>query len=139
MSSRPVILIVDDEKNTREGLVRALHDCSEGGLAVTLAEMAFAGNLGLSACLEELPVEGAQALPAPALLFSESQSRLVAEVAPDKQTAFEAVLSKAAAPFALIGKVEAAPRLMITHNGKTVVNSDLTTLKNAWKKPLSGI
>lgn len=124
---------------TEQGLVRALHDCSEGGLAVTLAEMAFAGNLGLSACLEELPVEGAQALPAPALLFSESQSRLVAEVAPDKQTAFEAVLSKAAAPFALIGKVEAAPRLMITHNGKTVVNSDLTTLKNAWKKPLSGI
>ncbi len=122
-----------------QGLVRSMHDCSEGGLAVTLAEMAFAGNLGLTAALEELRGEGQDALSAPALLFSESQSRLVAEVAPDKQTAFEAVLSKAAAPFALIGKVENAPRLVITHNGGKVIDSDLASLKTAWKQPLSKI
>ena len=119
-------------------LVRAMHDCSEGGLAVALAEMAFAGNLGLSAQLEEVPAEGHD-LSVPALLFSESQSRLIVEVAPDKQTAFEAVLSKAAAPFAVIGQVEAAPRLTITHKGDTVIDSDLATLKTAWKQPLSKI
>ena len=119
-------------------LVRAMHDCSEGGLAVALAEMAFAGNLGLTARLEDVPTEGHD-LSTPALLFSESQSRLIVEITPDKQTAFEAVLSKAAAPFALIGKVEAAPRLTITHQGVTVINSDLAALKTAWKKPLAKI
>jgi phosphoribosylformylglycinamidine synthase len=119
------------------GLVRSMHDCSDGGLAVTLAEMAFAGELGLTARLEDIPVEGD--LTTPALLFSESQSRIVAEVAPGKQADFEAVLSKANAPFALIGQVETAPSLKITHNGKLVINSDLATLKTAWKKPLSKI
>ncbi len=121
-----------------DGLVRAMHDCSEGGLAVTLAEMAFAGNLGLFAALDSLPVEGGS-LPAPALLFSESQSRLVAEVAPVKQAAFEAALKKTGAPFAVIGKVESAPRLVITHKGRAVIDSELTALKNAWKKPLSKV
>ena len=32
---------------TTKGLVASCHDCSEGGLAVTLAEMAFAGGLGM--------------------------------------------------------------------------------------------
>ena len=121
-----------------QGLVRAMHDCSEGGLAVTLAEMAFAGNLGLTASLDALPTQGS-GLSVPALLFSESQSRIVAEVAPDKQAAFEATLKKASAPFAIIGKVEAAPRLVITRQGKTVIDSDLAALKNSWKKPLSKV
>ncbi len=121
-----------------QGLVRSMHDCSEGGLAVAAAEMAFAGNLGLRVNLEDLPVEG-PALAAPALLFSESQSRLLVEVAPDKQTAFEALLSKSGAPFACIGKVEPAPRLVIAHNGRTVIDGDLEAFKAAWKKPLAKI
>ena len=61
------------------------------------------------------------------------------EVAPNKQTAFEAALNKAAAPFALIGEVAAAPRLAITHKGRKVIDSDLASLKAAWKQPLSKI
>ena len=38
------------------GLVASCHDCSEGGLAVALAEMAFAGGLGIEADLRGLPV-----------------------------------------------------------------------------------
>ena len=34
-------------RRNRRGLVRACHDCSEGGLAVAVAEMALAGGLGL--------------------------------------------------------------------------------------------
>jgi phosphoribosylformylglycinamidine synthase II/phosphoribosylformylglycinamidine synthase I len=39
------------------GLVQSAHDCSEGGLAVALAEMSLAGRLGLSVLLESVPVE----------------------------------------------------------------------------------
>ena len=58
-----------------EGLVRACHDVSEGGLAVALAEMCIAGRLGITVT----------ALPHPDIataLFAESQGRLVVEVAP---------------------------------------------------------
>ena len=52
------------------GRVTAVHDCSDGGLAVTLAEMAMAGGIGVSITLDP-------ALPAHAFLFGEDQARYV--------------------------------------------------------------
>jgi phosphoribosylformylglycinamidine synthase len=63
-----------------ERVVAGVHDCSDGGLAVTLAEMAIAGDCGFAAAgagdLEELP-------PA-AVCFSESANRVVLAVDPDR-------------------------------------------------------
>jgi phosphoribosylformylglycinamidine synthase len=66
----------------QRGLVRSCHDASEGGLAVALAEMAFAGGFGAD-------VSGLSALgnlSDEALLFSESPTRFVLEVAPGRPT-----------------------------------------------------
>ncbi len=46
------------EKATKAGLIASLHDCSEGGVAVALAEMAFAGGLGATVLLKKLPYQG---------------------------------------------------------------------------------
>ena len=54
-----------------EGLVTAVHDCSDGGAAVTLAEMALAGNIGMT-----MPVVP-QILNPAAILFGEDQGRYV--------------------------------------------------------------
>src|SRR5262249_15722326 len=61
------------------GLIRACHDLSEGGLAVALAEMAFAGGCGANIRLADVPRDdslfpGAENFEA-ALLFAESASR----------------------------------------------------------------
>ena len=48
------------EKATQAGLIASLHDCSEGGAAVALAEMAFAGGLGATVLLKKLPYKGEQ-------------------------------------------------------------------------------
>ena len=54
-----------------EGLVTAVHDCSDGGAAVTVAEMALAGNIGLDMIVvEQIPNPGA-------ILFGEDQGRYV--------------------------------------------------------------
>ena len=45
----------------RKGLVRSCHDCSDGGLGVALAETAFAGELGMSVDLRQVPCDGALA------------------------------------------------------------------------------
>jgi phosphoribosylformylglycinamidine synthase len=60
----------------RERAVAAVHDASDGGLAVTLAEMAIAGGVGCTVAPEE-------AIPAAAWCFSESASRVVVAVAPE--------------------------------------------------------
>ncbi len=54
-----------------EGIVTAVHDCSDGGAAVTIAEMALAGNIGMT-----MPVVPQIANPA-AILFGEDQGRYV--------------------------------------------------------------
>ncbi|HSV26458.1 MAG TPA: phosphoribosylformylglycinamidine synthase subunit PurL, partial [Sedimentisphaerales bacterium] len=63
----------------QRGLVAACHDCSEGGLAVALAEMAFAGGFGIEAHLGGL-IRSADCKRVDAQLFSESSSRYVVEV-----------------------------------------------------------
>ncbi|MCU0581783.1 MAG: AIR synthase-related protein, partial [Syntrophales bacterium] len=73
------------------GLVASCHDCSDGGLGVALAETAFAGGLGLKIDLAAVPVE--TGMRADEILFSESQSRFVVTVAPDKAAAFEEAMA----------------------------------------------
>ncbi len=74
----------------RAGLVQSAHDCSEGGLAVALAEMSLAGELGIHVDLAQAPQQ--DSLSPDELLFGESQGRLVLEVKVGDAAAFEAML-----------------------------------------------
>lgn len=112
-----------------QGLVRACHDLSEGGLAVAVAEMCFAGGLGadLTGLRDELSDE--------AELFSESPSRFVVEVKPEQTSAFEACC--AGIPVMRVGVTVTEPRLRISRaGGEWLVWVKLATLKEAWQKPL---
>ena len=83
------------------GLVRSAHDCSEGGLAVALAESCLTGGLGATVAFDDdlAPV---------ASLFSETQSRVVISVAPDAVAQVIDHLEAADVPFSALGEV--APR-----------------------------
>ncbi len=72
---------------TAAGAVRACHDCSEGGIGVALAEMAFAGRLGAEIALTRVPTHPAN-LRDDVVLFSESNSRFLAEVSEERAAAF---------------------------------------------------
>jgi phosphoribosylformylglycinamidine synthase len=110
-----------------QGLVRSCHDLSEGGLAVALAEMAFAGNVGADVAFEP----EAQARDEVAL-FSESPTRWVVEVTPDHVAALEATF--AGLPLAKLGTTTAEPRLRIAgRNGEWIVWAPLKELKAAWQ------
>ncbi|MGH9022271.1 MAG: phosphoribosylformylglycinamidine synthase subunit PurL, partial [Acidimicrobiia bacterium] len=71
------------------GIVAGIHDCADGGLAVTVAEMAVAGGCGMS-----LRLDDASALHPAAALFAESASRAVVAVEP---SSVGEVLDRAAA------------------------------------------
>lgn len=73
-------------KAIEAGLIASAHDCSEGGLAIALAESAFKQNVGID-------VDAAMDT---ALLFSETQSRFVVSVKPENQVAFEQLVKGSA-------------------------------------------
>ncbi len=116
------------------GLVRACHDVSEGGLAVALAEMAFAGGLGATIDLEHVPSDVQAKKHVCVLLFSESNTRFLCEVGPGDVNAFEAKLH--GVPMARIGEVTDNNRMQMVHRGAPVISAELTALKAAWQAPL---
>ena len=120
-----------------DGLVRAAHDCSEGGLGVALAEMAFGGCVGIDARLVQVPYEetGDGGVRDDVLLFAESPGRLVCEVRAADAAAFEEAL--AGVPHAPIGTVTGSGRLRVTGlRDHLVVDEDVETLRKAFTRPL---
>jgi phosphoribosylformylglycinamidine (FGAM) synthase-like enzyme len=84
-------------EGARGDLLASAHDCSEGGMAVALAESALAGDTGFAV---SLPGDE----PWYVTLFSESASRAVVSVAPEKAKAVEALASAHHLPFSRLGE-----------------------------------
>jgi phosphoribosylformylglycinamidine synthase len=117
------------------GWVKACHDCSEGGLGVAAAEMAFAGGWGMTLDLTQVPSSD-NLKRNDKLLFSESNSRFVVEVAAEDQREFEKAME--GNTFGLIGKTTSNTLFhIIGLTGKTVVKADIYELKEAWQKTLN--
>ncbi|MEO8393675.1 MAG: phosphoribosylformylglycinamidine synthase subunit PurL, partial [Chloroflexota bacterium] len=106
------------------GLVRACHDCSEGGIALALAEMCIGGQCGAEIAV---PFENQ-------LLFSESLCRFIVEVDPKNAAAFEQVL--AGFPFERVGVVSEQDALKITAKDTALVLK-LVDLEMAWRGAVS--
>ncbi len=119
---------------TQRGLVRACHDLSEGGIGVAVAEMAFAGGLGATVHLGSVPL-GEPIDRDDFILFAESNSRFLVEVAPEDKAEFEKVMSGTS--LANIGQVTDSGALKIYGlNGQQIVAKPVGELKEAWQKPL---
>jgi phosphoribosylformylglycinamidine synthase len=117
-----------------KGLVRAMHDCSEGGLGVAAAEMAFSGGLGMDIFLSEVPYAKGK-VRNDFILFSESNSRFIVEVAKKDQKDFEKILK--GLPFGLLGCLNNSKSLKAYGlNDDLVLKADIKDLKEAWQKPL---
>jgi len=90
----------------RACLVRSAHDCSDGGLAVALAESCMAGGLGLeceAGALERLLQRDGCRVDA--ILFGESQSRIVLSLDESHLHALERLAGEAGVPLAVLGTV----------------------------------
>jgi phosphoribosylformylglycinamidine synthase len=96
--------------------------------------MAFAGGLGAAISLKSLPVSEKISRD-DFILFSESNSRFIVEVAPENKEKFEKTLKGVI--FANIGTTNNTGKFEITgSNGKNIVRETIGDLKEAWQKPL---
>ena len=126
----------------QQGLVRACHDLCEGGLAVALVEMAFAGNCGAKVRLSEVvsdvaPQQRSESFDI-VLLFSESNTRFLVEVPPTRRATFESAL--AGVPLAHIGEVTDTGRVQIAptpgsgHDEQWLIDLPIGKLKAVWQR-----
>ncbi len=108
----------------REGSVSAVHDLSDGGLLIGVAEMALSGDLGV----ELFPYEGR--LPAHAIWFGEDQGRYVLSVAPQRA---EEILERARLiqlPARIVGRVGGDS--IVVKGEAPLALSELRTVHEAW-------
>ncbi len=115
-------------------LVESAHDCSENGLAGTIAEMAFSGERGVKVNLRAVPTEKSIKQDWQ-ILFSESNSRFVVEVKPVNRAAFENTMK--GSPCAAIGSTDNSGKLVVEGlEGTIILNENISDLKKAWTKEI---
>jgi phosphoribosylformylglycinamidine synthase len=115
----------------RTGILRAVHDVSDGGLAATLAEMAFGGSLGFTVDLAKIGVSAVGTA-----LVTEGMSRWVAEVDPAHLDRFTRVFRNLTV--AHLGIVsERSGRIL--WNGLELAQIDLESLREKWRRGLGGL
>ncbi|MDA4111448.1 MAG: phosphoribosylformylglycinamidine synthase subunit PurL [Thaumarchaeota archaeon] len=112
-------------------LVRACHDLSQGGLAVALAEMCFASNLGAKIVLEDS--SESEILSS---LFSESNSRFLVEVQRYDEDKFEKTMKDF--PFTKLGVVQAERISIKNIQDRNLIDLSTDECYNAWTSRFSG-
>lgn len=120
-------------QSIQQGIVRSCHDLSEGGLAVAAAEMAMAGGLGISINILD---GNDSSLSHTELLFSESNTRFLLEVAPEHCDSINAIFNDAGVSIKQIGSVQADQKLSVTIDQESVLDVDINDAKSAWQAPL---
>jgi phosphoribosylformylglycinamidine synthase len=117
-------------------LVRSAHDCSDGGLAITLAECCFGTQgVGGEASMASVNTAAGPAVDEAAALFGESASRAVVSVTTSN---LADVLQRAAAhsvPARAIGET-GGNRLRIAMDGRTIVDIAVDELERTWSSAI---
>ncbi|QQS39927.1 MAG: phosphoribosylformylglycinamidine synthase subunit PurL [Acidobacteriota bacterium] len=119
-----------------EMLIASAHDCSDGGLAIAIAECCFSSlNNAPDGAALELSSNG---LDPEAVLFSESPSRIVISFSPENADSVASVAEEMGCPFEVIGKVE-GDDLKISIDGSEVLNAPVAALEMKWKHALESL
>ncbi len=113
------------------GLVRSAHDCSEGGLAVAVAESCLAATPALGASISHLPSSSSGTTSPLVTLFNESQSRVVISVRPENLDATLFQLQQLGVPATRLGEVTSGDTLEISAGPETY-RWPLADLHRAW-------
>jgi phosphoribosylformylglycinamidine synthase len=116
-----------------EGLLHSAHDCSDGGLAVALAECCFStlGRVRLGASVQ-LTGGG---LSAATLLFGETPSRVILSFDESQRTRIERIAAQAGAPFRVIGRT-GGDTLRISADGEEHISQPIAELETLWRNAL---
>lgn len=114
-------------KSIRDGIIRSAHDCSEGGLAVAIAECCISGETKLGAVID-LPEANNRTDDA---LFNEAGSRIVVSVSKKDEAKFKANCKEMGIAVSLLGQVTTG-NLTINFDGKKLIDAAPAKMHEAW-------
>jgi len=119
----------------KKGLVSSAHDCSEGGLAVALAEscISYKENM-IGAVVDNLDFS----IRTDALLFGESQSRVILSCGARFAKEIKKIAERHQAPFRVIGRT-GGNNFKILDKRKEIINLSLEKLSGHWRQALKKI
>ncbi len=118
-------------ESIRAGIVQSAHDCSDGGLAVALAEACISGpGLGLG-----IEVELSNELRPDALLFGESQSRIILSLKEMNLLSLREIAGKHNVPIKVLGWVKGSR--FTVHGLSFKIDLDLDEMEQAWRGGLA--
>jgi phosphoribosylformylglycinamidine synthase len=113
------------------GIVKSAHDCSEGGLAVALAESCISKKSKMLGATVELDDK----IRKDALLFGEAQSRIVVSMPKSKLAALEKIAKRHSVRCKVLGKV-GGKRLVIKSGRSTLIDLPVSKLSEAWRNAI---
>ena len=117
-------------------LMRSAHDCSDGGLAVTLAECSFdTGGIGADVAIDDVNASGNADINRAAALFGESASRVVVSVAPDVSADVLRRAASAGVPARVIGRT-GGRELRIAVGGRVAISVPVSEAERVWSRAI---
>jgi phosphoribosylformylglycinamidine synthase II len=117
----------------RKGYVTAAHDCSKGGLAISLAEMTIKGGLGLTVDLKTIP--RSPTMRSDEILFSESSARFIVTTPKAQTKRLLSLARKNSAPAAKIGEVSRSG-YAITSGTKSLIECPVERMQEVWRSAI---
>ena len=137
------IIDIEKEKAVQEtclkaiesGIINSAHDCSEGGLAVTLAESSITNAdkmLGAVIKLDELKDNN---IRIDEIFFAETPSRIVVSMNKENLSALEKIAKEHSIPYQILGNV-GGEKFIVQYKEKTIIDLPLGKLNDAWRKAI---
>ncbi len=123
------------QKAIASGMIASCHAVSRGGLAVNLATVSMAGELGITINLANVPASSK--LTISQLLYSESCGRFIITVAPEHKETFEGCFQGMS--LGLVGKVVSTNCIIFNKDETIILKQNLFNLKQAWKEPFGDL
>jgi len=138
----PSVNFVESKKNMKvvlevikNQLLKSVHDCSKGGLAVAISELCMTNQIGCSITLENVPGEK---LDVDRILFSESHSRYLLTLDKKNLKKLEVILKKNKVSFKLIGKFRGG-KIQFTKGTKSVIDLRVDMAQETWLNSLKDL
>ena len=119
----------------KSGLVSSAHDCSDGGLAVALAECCFGADSGASIDISPLQSDCSD-LDDWGALFGESLGRILVSVRPSDKEAFEESMEGVCCHY--LGLVSEGDAISVSRDGEKVLLGSMSEMRDSWKDTLHG-
>ena len=138
----PSVNFVESKKNMKtvlkviqSQLLKSVHDCSKGGLAVAISELCMMNQIGCKISLENVPGEK---LDIDRILFSESHSRYLLILDKKNLKKLEIILKKNKVSFKLIGKFM-GDKIQFTKGTKSIINLRVDMAQKTWINSLKDL